>query len=379
MAEESIGVAQSLIDDYAKRSGITGNGDEKRRYLWTDAFALQSLFGLAQITGDDAYREQAIHLIDLVHSHLGRFREDDPREGWISGLPEEEGKNHPTKGGLRIGKDLPERKAGETYDAQLEWGRDGQYYHYLTKWISALLVAQRETGEEKYAHWAAELAEVSERFIVKKVGRKRMYWKMSTDLTRPLVDSMGAQDALEGAILCRKVLNAYPHPSGTLMAAIADMDEMCNGKDWSTNDPLGLGGLLLNTARVSGFDKKDLPASIHADKLFKGALHGLQMYKAGNPMQKEAFERLAFRECGLSLGLRVMEGLPENSALNVKDLQVFFPLAEKIETFWAHPQYQKVHTWTEHLDINAISLASSLIAGHYPKAFYLEKTGPGAL
>ncbi|MCF8126715.1 MAG: hypothetical protein K9J51_10890 [Desulfotignum sp.] len=58
-------------------------------------------------------------------------REDDPRTGGISGLDEKKGKQHPTRGGLRIGKPLNERRSDEPFDQNLEWDRDGQYYHYL--------------------------------------------------------------------------------------------------------------------------------------------------------------------------------------------------------------------------------------------------------
>ena len=69
---------------------------------------------------------------------LGRYREDDARHGWISGLDEENGPLHPTIGGLRIGKPLKERQNAERFDERLEWDRDGQYFHYLTKWMHAL-------------------------------------------------------------------------------------------------------------------------------------------------------------------------------------------------------------------------------------------------
>ena len=128
----------------------------------------------------------------------------DLRQGWISGLSEEEGEKHPTKAGLRIGKEMPERREDQPYHEQEEWNRDGQYFHYLTRWVSALLEAHRESGEEKYATWAAELLLTSEKFIYRKGNQLRMYWKMSTDLSRPLVFSMGAHDPLEGLILALK-------------------------------------------------------------------------------------------------------------------------------------------------------------------------------
>ena len=97
-------------------------------------------------TGDEEYKDLALRLVDQVHHVLGRHREDDTRTGWISGLSEEEGRRHPTAGGLRIGKGMNERNPREPYDERLEWDRDGQYYHYLTKWMHALNRVSRVTG-----------------------------------------------------------------------------------------------------------------------------------------------------------------------------------------------------------------------------------------
>jgi len=94
---------------------LTG-GKPQRRYLWTDAFAVCNLLGVGRI-------DDALALIDRVHHVLGRHRADDPRRGWISGLSEADGDAHPTLGGLRIGKPMPERPAGEPPDDQLEWDR----------------------------------------------------------------------------------------------------------------------------------------------------------------------------------------------------------------------------------------------------------------
>ena len=110
--KDRLGTARKLMDDFAERTGLTGTeGNRARRYLWTDAFAVQTFFALAHKAAVPAYRELALKLIDEVHAHLGRFHPSDRRKGWISGLSEEEGKQHPTAGGLRIGKALPERGA----------------------------------------------------------------------------------------------------------------------------------------------------------------------------------------------------------------------------------------------------------------------------
>lgn len=234
-------IARKTMDDFAQRTGIDENtGDTSQRYLWTDAFAVQSFFGLSHIYASDKNFNRALNLIEMVHEHLGKHRPKDERTGWISGLPEKEGEKHPTIAGLRIGKKLPERDRSEPFNDRLEWERDGQYFHYITRWITALLQAEQETEDK-------------------------------------------------------------------------------------------------------------------------------QMYSPDQPPEY----RLAFRECGLSLGLRVLtEPKDKSSELNLDVTKRSNPLAEDIEIFWVDPVNQNASTWTNHLDINEVSLASSLIAKVYPNSFY---------
>lgn len=135
--QETTTFVRDLMTDFAERTGLLGER-APTRYLWTDAFAVCNFLELEQRTGDTAYRELALRLVEKVHQVLGRHRADDPREGWISGLGEAEAERHPTKGGLRIGKALGERGPDDPFDERLEWDPDGQYFHYLTKWMHAL-------------------------------------------------------------------------------------------------------------------------------------------------------------------------------------------------------------------------------------------------
>lgn len=190
---KNISEARKLLDDFFLRTGAGGN-KEPIRYLWTDAFAVRCYLGLFRTTGEERDRQRALELVKQVHEVLGRFTAEDQRTGWISGFSREEGSRHPTAGGLRIGKKLPERRKDQDLDQQLEWDRDGQYFHYLTQWAYALLEVYVEIGDQKFALWASELMQAGSKFIGREMGQLRMYWKMSIDLSRPLVQSMGAHD-----------------------------------------------------------------------------------------------------------------------------------------------------------------------------------------
>ncbi|MGE5831837.1 MAG: hypothetical protein ACM3X8_02870, partial [Methanomicrobiales archaeon] len=195
--------ARAIMLDFARLTGLDPEGRGPGRYLWTDAFAVCNYVGLWQATGDEGLRDLGLRLVDQVHHTLGRHRGDDPRTGWLSGLGEEDGESHPTIGGLRIGKKLPERALGEPPDERLEWDQDGQYFHYLTKWMHALVIAGRATGDPVFLRWAAELARTAYAGFIHRPrsgGPDRMYWKMSIDLSRPLVASMGQHDPLDGLV-----------------------------------------------------------------------------------------------------------------------------------------------------------------------------------
>ena len=372
--KEKLSQAQKLMAEFLQRTGIGDDqGDKTRRYLWTDAFAVQACLGLAGAVNNRAYLRYAAELVEEVHHRLGKFRADDPRQGWISGLEEKEGELHPTAGGLRIGKKLPERKPGEPFDERREWKQDGQYFHYLTRWFSALLNLGRETGQAHYLVWAVELCLAWTRFIDQTADSASIYWKLSTDLTYPLVNSMGAHDPLEGLICALSVRDQVAMGKEQLEELIDDFAKICRGKVWATDDPLGIGGLLLNAARAELLARRfTLPESIRSRKLLAEGIAGLRFFldRSYDPSQK-ANSRLAFRECGLALGLRVITGLEDQAAAGTIDekFKGLNDLASEIENFWLLPQNQKSDTWTEHLDINAVMLASSIIARHSPRAF----------
>lgn len=373
--------AQKLVESYLYRTGISGPVNEReQRYLWTDAFAVQACFGLAHSLEAPVYHERALALIDAVHTHLGRHRRDDPegREGWISGLPEKEGLEHPTLGGLRIGKPKPERRADQPGDERLEWEQDGQYFHYLTRWMQALLRAWYETKEDKFATWAAELAEASAAFVIDSGTRLRMYWKMSIDLSRPLVASMGAHDPLDGLICVDEIRRQRPHQNTKLKTLQDKLAALCQDKSWATPDALGIGGLLLNLSQLSLLEAngEQPPKPLRTEDLLLDALQSLDVFQQDHRSDASPEQRLAFRECGLSLGLRVFDRCARAERIESVEeerLERNEALAEEIETFWAEPKNRDVSTWTAHEDINAIMLASSLIAADDPWSFTSSK------
>ena len=376
-----------IMSDFADSTGLTCASHGPRRYLWTDAFAVCNYLELYRQTGDVEELQLALKLVDQVHSTLGKHHKDSENSGWLSGLDEDQACLHPTIAGLRIGKQLNERQAHEVYDDQLEWERDGQYFHYLTKWMFALNRVSQVTGKSIYNQWALELARVAHAaftYIPTSAGPKRMYWKMSIDLSRAQVPSMGQHDPLDGLITCQQLeatANGFPEtPAGlSLKKEIEELEVMCAGGNWATEDPLGIGGLLTDAYRlVQLIETHQLHEMTRLESLLADIEVSLQAFVSNNQLNLPAEYRLAFRELGLAIGLHTItrmqksiENHPENFTntdqlkTRLSNLSRFFRIKEFIESFWLQPEHQIVDSWLQHVDINNVMLATCMAPDGY--------------
>lgn len=354
-----------------------------RRYLWTDAYAVHACLALHRRLPDDEWLAAALRLVDQVHRVLGRHRSDDARSGWISGLDEAEGARHPAVGGLRIGKPLPERTPRDPLDPGLEWDRDGQYFHYLTRWIGALDAVAIAVPDGPYARWATELVHTAvTRFLARDAhGRSRgLYWKMSIALDRPLVPSTGQHDPLDGlatlAGLAGVGRGAIEHP---LAGEISVLVELCRVGSWASDDALGIGGLVSATCRLARIRAADGPAAHLVpgsilERANRDAERSLRRLDVATFENAPAERRLAFRELGLAIGLGEVERLAalpdghrhveseEGPIQRVRQaLERWTPLRRTILDFWLEPRRRTVRSWTDHGDINGVMLAAALL------------------
>jgi hypothetical protein len=356
--------AAVLMREFAARTGLDGS-QPPRRYLWTDAFAVCNFLAL----GDET---SAARLVAQVHAVLGAHRGDDARQGPLSGLHGADALRHPTQGGLRIGKPLPERAPGAPPDAALEWERDGQYFHYLTRWMHALDQYAQRGGPPDANRWARELARTAVRAFVAGDGdAPRMAWKMSIALDRPLVAGMGQHDPLDGLVTCLQLRAHTPPASGgpTLAPELRTLGELLSGTNLVTEDPLGIGGLLVDAYRLAQLLRERPGDDALLGLLLAAAGTGLAAWLRQRPLSHAAPERLAFRELGLAIGLlaaarlwRLLEHAPApapvRASLDLVIAQV--PLARRISRYWLQVAHAAPPHWQAHEDINAVMLATSL-------------------
>src|SRR4030042_3508647 len=151
------------------------------------------------------------------------------------------------------------------------------------------------------------------------------------------------------------------------------MASICEGKSWATDDPLGIGGLLFDACRVAQLiASENLEQAGLLETLLESSLIGLDSFVKENSLKLPADYRLAFRELGLSIGLRAVEKIHElieqsSGLLRKKDslhsllktLSRHAGLREIIEKFWLEGTNRETGSWLAHHDINRGRLANN--------------------
>ncbi|MFW5815299.1 MAG: hypothetical protein ACOCVP_00460 [Wenzhouxiangella sp.] len=373
---------EQLLEGFAERTGLMGSS-APQRYLWTDAFAVCTYLSLHRARADEKFLGRARALVDQVHDVLGAYADNDPRSGRIGARSEQEHAASPTGAGLRIGKQQPERKPGEAFDERREWDRDGQYFHYLTRWMHALERVAETTGERHYHRWAVDLALAAfAAFVHQPPGgaSPRMVWKMSVDLDRPLVPSMGHHDPLDGWVVTQMLL-ASDHGDederSALRRCASVYREIFAPRDLATGDPLGIGGLLVDAWQLFRIGPDaDPTVAARIPELIEAAAPGLEPLVGQRQLDAAPRYRLGFRELGLATGLHAVQQLnecrdctdsadPARLGAALTRIAGRLSLAEEIERTWLDPANRALRSWTDHRDINDVMLAACLAPAGY--------------
>lgn len=181
--------------DWMEAERIWPNG---LRYLWTDAFGVLLYLSLYQQTGEQGWVDKARWLVGEVERVLGRPK------------------------GLRIGE-APDR--------------DGQYFHYLAMWLTAL--ARFGDIDPLYREKAIAITrDIHPAFVIPGAG---VIWKMKEDLSAAYPGyGFGALDAFDGYVAYRLL------GEDELAPQIADMAELIEQqyRTLDVDQDLGLGMML---------------------------------------------------------------------------------------------------------------------------------------
>jgi len=183
-------------------------------------------------------------------------------------------------------------------------------------------------------------------------GSTHLYWKMSVDLTRPQVASMGHHDPLDGFLTyCEVQGTGTTNSPCDLSSEIDDMRQLCRGRrgrgSWETDDALGIGGLLCDASRLTQLTLAGaLTEPALLEDLLQSSLRGLEALLHQHPFRQRPERRLAFRELGLAIGLHATRRLrgslarhpsafrSERSSAFLEELARYEPLAGEIASFW---------------------------------------------
>lgn len=294
------------ITDAAAWSPPEKAGGFKGRYLWTDAFGVVNFLTLHRTTRDETYLILAKNLVKAVHDIQGRTRDGKSR---LPGATE----SNPLGGGLRIGK---------TDDSGSD--QDGQYHHYLTLWMFALNRVSIATHEPIYNQQAIQLAKAIQPhfFVGKETDRPRMVWKISTDMSHPLVESQGNLDPIDGYVTMRILQASSREGDPRLDEEINDYKKVMElkGQHFVSEDVLDLGMSAWTSHWLADKEK-------WADELQKRALRQLDVV-LGSTVRILGGHRLAFRDFGACLGVGVCDAadgsLKTHTGLLVKEWELAF-------------------------------------------------------
>jgi len=178
---------------------------------------------------------------------------------------------------------------------------------------------------------------------------------------------MGQHDALDGYVTYADLKATASKLGGSkldppLDAEMADFASMMGDTSLATDDPLGIGGLLVDAHRVDQLlAEQRFPQPKLRDALLAAALSGLDQYARAGESRRPAEQRLAFRELGLAIGIRAVASMRRTKSDSLlEELGRYDSLASDIIAFWLDPAHQRAATWNEHLDINEVMLATSL-------------------
>lgn len=323
---DSPGFPQPMPKDEA---GLCADGHQ-RRYLWTDAFGVLNYISISQLyesRGDPQqaakYKRAADTLVSVVHECLG-----SPRSKKLEDAMTKDDSSPTGHVGLRIGK-VHSRKVtdyGMSYD--------GQYWHYVDKWLLAL-------ARSGHVSEGIQIAKSCFPYFFDDGGDGSGWaggirWKLNVDASAPpsLQRARASDDTLV-ALIVFSILEAHRAPSdSSLKDEIKLLKVALQGyRPRVTDDPLGWGLEAMYDQYVKG-----QPRQAALKSLQSSALHPSHL-------------SLPFRLYGAMIGARI-------AGESVVAPQVVDQL---VELSMKHEARAAASGMEEHSSINRVMLATCLL------------------
>jgi hypothetical protein len=159
-----------------------------------------------------------------------------------------------------------------------------------------------------------------------------------------------------------------------LEGEIRGLSQICVGRNWFTDDTLGIGGLLTDAyALARSMADSSLNEPVLLASLLEASLAGLDLLVRRRVLEESADLRLPFRELGLAIGLDAVHHLKmrvdrdpgvfekgDEWLSTLEALMAYVGLAGAVEQFWLQPTNRRSRNWIGHLEINEVMLATSL-------------------
>jgi hypothetical protein len=173
---------------------------------------------------------------------------------------------------------------------------------------------------------------------------------------------MALHDALDGVITFRELQHASAKIGPKLevpdlTSPIESLSKLCRKRNWTTTDPLGIGGLFFDACRLSQMTGGDADQEL-LEQLTDASEKSLRAFLASRSLRRSSSQRLAFRELGLAIGLMAA---PTISYWSRGTWDQYRSLADQIVNAWLPLAHSPDELWQEHRDINDVMLTTALI------------------
>ena len=142
-----------------------------------------------------------------------------------------------------------------------------------------------------------------------------------------------------------------------LTSPIETLSKLCRNRDWTTTDPLGIGGLLFDACRLSQLISRDANQEL-LRQLTDASEKSLRAFLASRSLRRSSSQRLAFRELGLAIGLMAAPTIIDRARATRDQYR---SLADQLVNAWLPLAHSPDELWRAHQDINDMMLATALV------------------